>query len=120
MANFIEKLFHLEKRELNRLGREADEVIALDEQMTALTDEQLAEKTAQFKKLVAEGATIESIKYEAFAVAREAAWRVLKQKPFKVQVVGALVLSFSDLAPLILDTSSHSLIQNLAGRYVNS
>ncbi len=100
MANIIEKIFHLERRELNRYEREADQVIAFDEAMSKLTDEELKAKTEEFKKRVAEGATLESIKYEAFAVAREAAWRVLHQKPFKVQIVGSLVLNNGDVAEM--------------------
>lgn len=100
MANIIEKIFHLERRELNRYEREADQVIAFDEAMSKLTDEELKAKTEEFKKKVAEGATLESIKYEAFAVAREAAWRVLHQKPFKVQIVGSLVLNNGDVAEM--------------------
>ena len=49
MANFIEKLFRFEKRELDRLSREADQIMALDEQMSKLTDEELIGKTAEFK-----------------------------------------------------------------------
>ena|GEM_PF-189306 len=107
MANFIEALFHLEKRELKKIEKEADRVIALDEQMTALTDDQLREKTQQFKDYLAGAASAEEkdrrqeeIKIEAFAVAREAAWRSLKQKPFKVQIVGSLVLNGGNVAEM--------------------
>ena len=107
MANFIEALFHLEKRELKKIEKEADRVIALDEQMTALTDDQLREKTQQFKDYLAGAANAEEkdrrqeeIKIEAFAVAREAAWRSLKQKPFKVQIVGSLVLNGGNVAEM--------------------
>ncbi|MBR3674927.1 MAG: preprotein translocase subunit SecA, partial [Bacilli bacterium] len=100
MANFIEKLFRFEKRELDRLSREADQIMALDEQMSKLTDEELVGKTAEFKERLAKGETLESIKHEAFAVAREAGWRVLKQKPFKVQIIGSLVLDRGDIAEM--------------------
>ena len=100
MANFIEKLFRFEKRELDRLSREADQIMALDEQMSKLTDEELIGKTAEFKERLAKGETLESIKHEAFAVAREAGWRVLKQKPFKVQIIGSLVLDRGDIAEM--------------------
>jgi len=100
VANFIEKLFHLEKRELDRIGRVADQVMALDEQMSALTDEELVGKTAEFRQRLANGETLEDIKIEAFAVAREAGWRVLKQKPYKVQIIGSLVLDNGDIAEM--------------------
>lgn len=100
MANIIESIFHLEKRELKRYAREADRVIAYQDEMRALTDDQLREKTAKFKKMLKEGKTIEDIKYEAFAVAREGAWRAIKQFPFKVQIIGALVLNDGNIAEM--------------------
>lgn len=98
MINFIQKFF--ERRELDRYMREADRVMAYDEQMGKLSDEELIAKTKEFQERLAKGETLESIKYEAFAVAREAAWRVLHQKPFKVQIVGALVLHNGDIAEM--------------------
>ena len=98
VSNFIQKFF--ERRELDRYMREADRVMAYDEQMGKLSDEELIAKTKEFQERLAKGETLESIKYEAFAVAREAAWRVLHQKPFKVQIVGALVLNNGDIAEM--------------------
>ncbi len=98
MSNFIQKFF--ERRELDRYMREADRVMAYDEQMGKLSDEELIAKTKEFQDRLAKGETLESIKFEAFAVAREAAWRVLHQKPFKVQIVGALVLNNGDVAEM--------------------
>jgi preprotein translocase subunit SecA len=100
MANIIERLFHLEQREINRYAREADQVLKYDEQMGKLSEEELRAKTAEFKERLNKGETLEDIKYEAFAVARESAWRTLKQKPFKVQVMGALVLHNGDVAEM--------------------
>ncbi len=100
MGNFIEKIFQLEKRELNRYMREADRVMSYDEEMGKKSDEELVAKTHEFQERLKKGETLESIKYEAFAVAREAAWRVLRQKPFKVQIVGALVLNNGDVAEM--------------------
>ncbi|MDO5329953.1 MAG: preprotein translocase subunit SecA [Bacillota bacterium] len=100
MANFIEKLFQLEKRELKRYEREADRVIAYEEQMRALSDEDLRAKTEEFKKKLAEGVKPEDIKYEAFAVCREAALRTLGQFPYKVQIIGSLVLNNGFIAEM--------------------
>lgn len=100
MANIIERIFHLEQRELNRYAHEADRVLALEPEIAKLSDDELKAKTPYFQKLLKDGQPLESIKYEAFAVAREAAWRVLKQKPFKVQVIGALVLNNGDVAEM--------------------
>ena len=100
MANIIEKIFHLEKRELNRYAREADRVIAYEKEMRALTDDELRAKTAAFQHLLKNGKTIEDIKYEAFAVAREGAYRAIKQFPYKVQIIGALVLNDGNVAEM--------------------
>ena len=100
MANIIEKIFHLEQKELNKYAREADRVIALEPEIAKLSDDELKAKTPYFQKKLADGTPLEEIKFEAFAVAREAAWRVLKQKPFKVQIIGALVLNSGDIAEM--------------------
>ncbi len=100
MANIIEKIFHLEKRELNKYYRESEQVLAYDETMSKLTDDELRAKTVEFKEKLKNGAPLESIKYEAYAVAREAGWRVLKQKPFQVQIIGSLVLNNGDIAEM--------------------
>ncbi|MFA6619597.1 MAG: preprotein translocase subunit SecA [Bacilli bacterium] len=100
MASIIERIFHLEQRELNKYAREADKVIALEPTISALSDDELKAKTPEFKKKLVDGVPLEEIKVEAMAVAREAAWRVLKQKPFKVQIIGALVLNNGDIAEM--------------------
>ncbi len=100
MSNFIEKLFRLEERERNKYAREAEHVLAYDETFSKLSDDELKAKTKEFQARLAKGEALESIKYEAFAVCREAAWRVLKQKPFKVQIMGALVLNNGDIAEM--------------------
>lgn len=100
MANFIEKLFRVDARVLKKYSREADKVIAYEKEMRALTDDELRAKTPYFKELLQNGATLEQIKYEAFAVAREAAWRTLHQFPFKVQIIGSLVMHDGDVAEM--------------------
>ena len=100
MANFIEKLFRVEARVLKKYNREADKVIAYEEAMRKLSDEELRAKTPYFKELLKNGASLEHIKYEAMAVAREAAWRTLYQFPFKVQIIGALVMHDGDVAEM--------------------
>jgi preprotein translocase subunit SecA len=100
MANFIEKLFRVDERVLKKYSKMADNVLAYEEQMKNLTDEELQAKTPYFKDLLAKGATLEDIKYEAMAVAREAARRTLGQFPYKVQVIGALVMHDGDVAEM--------------------
>ncbi len=100
MANFIEKLFRVDARVLKKYTREAEKVIAYEEKMRALSDDELRAKTPYFKELLKNGASLEDIKYEAMATAREAAWRTLHQFPFKVQIIGALVMHDGDVAEM--------------------
>ncbi len=100
MSNIIEKIFRFDARTLKKYEKEADKVLAYEQEMAALSDEELKAKTPYFKQMLANGATLDEIKYEAFAVAREAAKRVLGLFPFKVQVIGALVLHDGDVAEM--------------------
>ena len=100
MANFIEKLFRVDERVLKKYSKMADHVLAYEDEMAKLTNEELQAKTPYFKDLLAKGATLEDIKYEAMAVAREAARRTLGQFPYKVQVIGALVMHDGDVAEM--------------------
>ena len=101
MANFIESIFHLEKRELNRYAKQADKVMSYEEQMKALSDDELRAKTKEFQEaLRSKTKTLEDIKLEAFAVAREGGRRALGQFPFKVQIIGALVLNDGNVAEM--------------------
>lgn len=100
MANFIEKLFRVDERVLKKYDKMADHVLAYEKEMAGLSDEQLQAKTPYFKDLLAKGATLEDIKYEAMAIAREAAKRTLGQFPYKVQVIGALVMHDGDVAEM--------------------
>ncbi len=90
----MEKIFgDLNEKEVKKVSKIADKVMAYDEEMQALTDDQLREKTAEFQKRVQEGGeTLDDILPEAFAVCREAAWRSLGMKHFYVQIIGGIVL----------------------------
>ena len=100
MGNFIEKLFRVDERVLKKYKKEAKKVEALADSMAKLSDEELRAKTPYFKKLLAEGKTLEDIKVEAFAVCREAAKRTLGQFPFEVQIIGSLVLNDGEIAEM--------------------
>ena len=80
--------------------KEADKVIAYESTMAALSNEELQAKTPYFKDLLAKGASLDDIKYEAFAVAREAAKRCIGEFPYKVQIIGSLVLHAGDVAEM--------------------
>ena len=89
----LEKIFgDLNEKEVKKVSRIADKVMAYDEQMQQLTDEELRGKTAEFKERIKEGETLDDILPEAFAVCREGAWRSLGMKHFYVQVIGGIVL----------------------------
>ena len=87
-------------KELNKFDALADQVIELDEEMQKLSDEELKNKTQEFKDRLKNGETLEDIKVEAFAVVREAAYRVIKEKPFKVQVIGGFAIHYGNIAEM--------------------
>ena len=89
-----------DKMALKKYSKMADKVIALEESMKALSDDELRAKTPYFKELLANGKTLDDIKIEAFAVAREAARRTLAEFPYKVQIIGSLVLHAGDVAEM--------------------
>ena len=98
--NLLKKLFDHEYKELNKFDALADQVIELDEEMQKLSDEELKNKTQEFKDRLKNGETLEDIKVEAFAVVREAAYRVIKEKPFKVQVIGGFAIHYGNIAEM--------------------
>ena len=89
-----------DRRAIKKYAKEADKVLAFESTMAALSDEELRAKTDYFKEQLANGKTLDDIKYEAFAVAREAAKRTIKEFPFKVQVMGSLVMHAGDVAEM--------------------
>ncbi len=88
------------ERELKKIYPVVDRIEALDAEYTALTDEQLKAKTPEFKQRLANGETLDDILPEAFAAVREAAWRVLGMKPFRVQLIGGVVLHQGRIAEM--------------------
>ena len=88
------KLFNknYSKRELKRVYPIVDRVTALEETTAAMSDDELRLKTAEFKERYADGESLDSLLPEAFAVCREAAWRVLGMKHYPVQIVGGVIL----------------------------
>ncbi len=100
MSNFIEKLFRVDERILKKYKKEAKLVDGFAEAMSKLSDEQLKAKTNEFRERLKKGETLKDIRYEAFAVAREADKRVLGMYPFEVQVIGGLVLTDGDVAEM--------------------
>ena len=89
-----------DKMAIRKYGKIADKVLALEDQMKALSDDELKAKTPYFRERLAKGETLEDIKVEAFAVARETARRTLNEFPYKVQIMGSLVLHDGDVAEM--------------------
>ena len=90
---FMEKVFgDLNEKEVKKVSKIADKVMALEDETAALTDEELRAKTTEFKERIAGGESLDDILPEAFAVCREGAWRSLGMKHFYVQVIGGIVL----------------------------
>lgn len=97
---FLKKIFDHEYKQLERFKKIADEIILLDEEMSKLSDAKLKAKTEEFKKRLEDGETLEDIKVEAFAVAREAAYRVIGEKPYYVQILGGLAIHYGNIAEM--------------------
>ena len=97
MANILKTIIENDKGELRRLEKMADKVLKYEDQMAVLTDDQLKAKTDEFKERYNKGESLDSLLYEAFAVVREAAKRVLGLFPYKVQVMGGIVLHHGDV-----------------------
>ena len=97
MANILKKIIENDKGEIRKLEKMADKVMSYEEQMASLTDEELQAKTVEFKERYANGETLDQLLYEAFAVVREGAKRVLGLFPYKVQIMGGIVLHHGDV-----------------------
>ena len=99
--SFLGKLFgsHTD-RELKRIYPIVDKIEALEPQFQALSDEELRAKTEEFKQRYQGGEDLDALLPEAFAAVREAAWRVLGMKPFRVQLIGGIVLHQGRIAEM--------------------
>ncbi|MFQ5481401.1 MAG: preprotein translocase subunit SecA [Nitrospinaceae bacterium] len=101
LFGLIKKVFGTRNdRELKRIGQYVEKVNVLEPGMQALSDEQLRAKTIEFKKRMIEGATLEDLLPEAFAVVREASVRTLKMRHFDVQLIGGVVLHEGKIAEM--------------------
>ncbi len=96
----FKKLFYHDYKELNRFSKTADRIEELDKAISSLSDIELKAKTEEFKSRLSKGETLEDILVEAFAVVREAAFRTLGEKPFYVQLIGALCIHYGNIAEM--------------------
>ena len=99
--SLIDKILRAgEGRTLKKFDQLATQVDALQEDFEALTDEELQAKTAEFKARLEEGETLDDLLVEAFATVREASWRILRMRPFHVQVMGGIALHKGNIAEM--------------------
>ena len=96
----LRRLLDHEYKELKRVQKIADQIIALEDEYSKMTDTELQDKTSEFKERLDKGETLEDILVEAFATAREAAYRVIGEKPFPVQLLGALAIHYGNIAEM--------------------
>lgn len=100
MLGMLKKVFDPNKRQIARLEKIANEIDALGSQMAQLSDDELRQKTEQFKARLEKGETLDDLLVEAFAVVREAAKRVLGMYPYKVQLMGGIALHEGNIAEM--------------------
>ena len=112
------RLFDHEYKELKKFESLADKIVALDEDYQKLSDEELKNKTEEFKKRLENGETLEDILVEAFATAREAAYRVIGEKPFYVQILGALAIHYGNIAEM--KTGEGKTLTSVLPAYLNA
>ena len=114
----LKKMIDHEYKELRRFEKIANQIEALDEEYQKLSDEELKNKTVEFKKRLSEGETLEDIKVEAFATAREACFRVIGEKPYHVQLIGGLALHYGNIAEM--KTGEGKTLTSVLPAYLNA
>ena len=97
---FLDGIFDVNKKEIKRLQKKVDKILALEDQYSAMSDEELKNQTALLKERLANGETLDDILVEAFATVREAAYRSIGMKHFPVQLLGGMVLHEGNIAEM--------------------
>ena len=100
MLGILKKIFDSEYKELKRFRIIADEVFSLDEKYKKMSDKKLKDTTNELKKRLENGETLDDLIPDAFALVREASFRVIGEKPYYVQVLGALAIHFGNIAEM--------------------
>ena len=116
--NILKKIFDHDYKELRRFDKIAHEIMDLDEEYSKLTDTELQNKTAEFKERLRNGETLEDILVEAFATAREAAYRVIGEKHFYVQILGGLAIHYGNIAEM--KTGEGKTLTSVLPAYLNA
>ena len=116
--NILKKMFDHEYKELRKFNKIAEQVMALDEEYSKLTDTEIQGKTEEFKNRLRAGETLEDILVEAFATAREAAYRVIGEKHFYVQILGGLAIHYGNIAEM--KTGEGKTLTSVLPAYLNA
>ena len=116
--NILKKLFDHEYKEMQRFKKLADAIVALEDDYSKKTDEELKNNTTIFKERLAKGETLDDILVEAYATAREVAYRKLNEKAFYVQLLGAIAIHFGNIAEL--RTGEGKTLVTIFPAYLNS
>ena len=115
---FLKKLLDHEYKELRRFEKIADEIEKLSDEYAKLSDEELKEKTNIFKGKLSNGASLDDIVVEAFATAREACYRVIGEKPYRVQLLGGLALHYGNISEM--KTGEGKTLTSVLPAYLNA
>lgn len=116
--NILKRMFDAEYKELLKFEKLADEIELLDEEMSKLKDSDFKKKTDEFVKLLEEGMDLEELIIPAFALAREACFRTIKEKPYRVQLIGGLAIHYGNIAEM--KTGEGKTLTTVLPAYLNA
>ena len=114
----LKNIFDYETKELKRIDKIVDEIEALDEKMQGIKDIEFKAKTEEFKKRLEDGEELDDIAVEAFALAREACFRAIGEKPFRVQLIGGLAIHRGNIAEM--KTGEGKTLTTVLPAYLNA
>ena len=114
----LKNIFDYETKELKKINKIVDDIEALDEQMSKLKDIEFIAKTSEFKKRVSQGESLDDILVEAFALAREACFRAIGEKPFRVQLIGGVAIHRGNIAEM--KTGEGKTLTTVLPAYLNA
>ena len=116
--NLLKRLFDHEYKELKRFTALADKIMSLDEEYSRLTDTELQNKTEEFRTRLSNGETLDDIVVEAFATAREAAFRIIGEKHYYVQILGGLAIHYGNISEM--KTGEGKTLTSVLPAYLNA
>ena len=114
----LKRLVDHEYKELKKFRGLADKIEELKDEYSNLSDEELKAKTSEFKERLSSGETLDDILVEAFATAREAAYRMIGEKPYRVQLIGGLAIHYGNIAEM--KTGEGKTLTTILPAYLNA